>query len=1730
MRKYRLLTWLLIVSLFISLFSTGSLKTYAQQVEAVPKGYVTLSVEKFTLGQGYYREPMRIPFYEGDNGAAILTRELGKENIKHTGTVENYFYLSKVKDVTSSVYIPQYIVNQIELGGGQVESKRDPEWLGEFDYTSMSGWMYAVNNVFPNVGFSDYKPEDGDVIRTQFTVYGYGSDLGNTWGTGFINTANKDTLTAVIGQINSAPDKSVLLSDSAVRASYEQAYDILKNMESTQADVDLLLTELDNKLGWDHVKPVLSVQGISDQQAFTSKQISFQVSATDNVTLGISPEVQVNGAAIAGANGVFTVNLTEGYNSIVITASDASGNRVKQTFEVYYSVWSAAKDHLNKSLAYMYDTITNPTFGTLGGEWSVLSLARGNHPVPDAYYITYYKNVVSKVKELMAKNNGVLDKNRSTEHSRLILGLASFGLDPRDIAGYDITKALSDYDYILKQGINGPIFALIAMNTVNYEFPAVDDGKTQTTRDKLIDYILSKEVNQGAANVGGWALGGTKADVDMTAMALQALAPYYLKNDKVTSATDRALNWLSSVQNATGGFTSYGTVNSESIAQVITALSEIGFDPSSDQRFVKNGYSAVDALLAFAAPEGGFKHILSEKKANGMATDQGTYALVSFNRMMQSENPLYDMTDADKLALPENLDEIKMSLPSGDKPKVNVPPSGFDYSLPITEADSNKEITVQIPSNSNARITLNLPANSDLPMIEAVKGNVSAVIPKGAQIRNGDGSSLELLTTIDGTDVALKDQVSGIVAAGTKLDSIAKAITMGGTAGVTFDQFVTLTFTGMSGKHAAYIQNGTAQAIAKFASDEAGMQSGKNEFAYDSGNDLIVKTKHFTDFIAYNTSIVETPGGNGGTNPQPAKHITFSVDKATINKGYVLNPVSVELQPGDTVWSVFQRELGSRSIPYEHEWNEKYDSVYVQSIAGDGEFDHGTGSGWMYNVNGTYPNFGASKYVLADGDTVQWRYTTNLGVDLGQDPSEWENPDGNGTGNGSGNGTGTGSGTGSGATPNPNDKKPVTTVPSYLQKDFIFDITKQQLGTDNITLNIPDVKPKVILNVKEVQDRIPMITVNKGALSLVIDQGTRLIAGDSGIELFTALSAEDDSLQALIQKSLGADDLLEKISHAFVMGSSNRSYLFDKPLTLAIKGEKGQLAGFVEDGKFTPIVVYDSEEQGKQAVKGSEKFAYAFVNGDDLMIKTNHFTSYVTYSVSQSETGSAFDLAKKYADAGEISSWAYNAILEGTQRGFVEGSEGKMNPKAAVTRAEFTKLLVSVLGVGLSSNQTSGFADVSPDQWFYPYINTAHLAGFIDGYNDKFYPDDTITREQMAVISKRALGIQPAAAAATITDLDEISSWAKAHVQSIVAQELMTPGVDGRFLPGDTVTREMAAVVAMRAFAYHNDNGNRGGEQPEQPDAIKQAVKKQIEETAAYMQQSIPDPAVASIGGEWTVLSLARSGVQVPASYFEKYYANLEETLKAKSGKLHAVKYTEYSRVMLALTSIGKAVDDAAGYSMIDKLADFDTLIKQGINGPIFALIALDSKKFDIPIVSGVKTQTTREMLIDFILKRELSGGGWALGEKAEAADPDITAMAIQGLTPYYDTNEAVHAAIDRGISWLSQNQQADGGYASWQSANSESVAQVVVALTGLGIDPQSDPRFVKNGRSALEALLGFAVQGGGFYHIMPGGIDNGGAKPGDVDPMATDQAMYALVAYDRYLNGQNRLYDMTDV
>ena len=201
---------------------------------------------------------------------------------------------------------------------------------------------------------------------------------------------------------------------------------------------------------------------------------------------------------------------------------------------------------------------------------------------------------------------------------------------------------------------------------------------------------------------------------------------------------------------------------------------------------------------------------------------------------------------------------------------------------------------------------------------------------------------------------------------------------------------------------------------------------------------------------------------------------------------------------------------------------------------------------------------------------------------------------------------------------------------------------------------------------------------------------------------------------------------------------------------------------------------------------------------------------------------------------------------------------------------------------------------------------------------------------------------------------------------------------------------------------------------------------EELTQTAQWLMEQIPQPTYGSVGGEWAVFGLARSGVAVPKEYFEVYGENVAAYTAEHGGVLHAKKYTEYSRVILAWTALGKDATDVGGFNLLVPLADFDQTVFQGINGPIFALLALDSGAYDIPENTAGTTQATRDGYVDYILNAELPGGGWSFA--GGDAETDITAMALQALAKYRDRQD-VADAVERGLTVLSQQQEENGGF-----------------------------------------------------------------------------------------------------
>lgn len=297
--------------------------------------------------------------------------------------------------------------------------------------------------------------------------------------------------------------------------------------------------------------------------------------------------------------------------------------------------------------------------------------------------------------------------------------------------------------------------------------------------------------------------------------------------------------------------------------------------------------------------------------------------------------------------------------------------------------------------------------------------------------------------------------------------------------------------------------------------------------------------------------------------------------------------------------------------------------------------------------------------------------------------------------------------------------------------------------------------------------------------------------------------------------------------------------------------------------------------------------------------------------------------------------------------------------------------------------------------------------------------------------------------------------------------------------------------------------------------------------------------------GDWYQVGMGRFGYK---DDYAGYLAVIKEKVQDRyktSAKLSAAKATEWHRISLAILASGgdptKAGTDTNG-NVINLIADgtynrgkTTSLGKQGINGWIWGLIALDSKRYSVP--AGARD--SRDSMIKEILSRQLSDGGFTL--YGNASDPDITAMALQSLAPYYNREKAytysnkasgksvtkkVRQVVDEAVSCLSKMQLATGDYDSWGTKNVESTTQVAVALCSLGINVQTDSRFIKNGNTLLDGIMLYRMADGGFVHSYTYDADNPTSLPTESNTMASEQTLYTLTAVWRQAKGMRTLYD----
>lgn len=872
------------------------------------------------------------------------------------------------------------------------------------------------------------------------------------------------------------------------------------------------------------------------------------------------------------------------------------------------------------------------------------------------------------------------------------------------------------------------------------------------------------------------------------------------------------------------------------------------------------------------------------------------------------------------------------------------------------------------------------------------------------------------------------------------------------------------------------------------------VNTGTNQFRY-SGEDNALATEqafralaalaHFEKGKAFNVydfsaNLVE-PGRATGSGevetPKPPVGTEITV-RMTIkaDSGYWFNGSVTIPGEGATVYHALIEALAEAGMS-----QVGAESGYVRSISKDGktlsEFDNGENSGWLYKVNGDLPDVGLTSYTIKDGDRIVWYYTDDWTLD--PDAGKWY-------------------------------VKAIssTITPVAVIKD----------GTASASVSYKDLSEAISAAKKSGEDTVTIMPEIKGevnSITISLPKSAAANAAKQGMKLVVETDKARVSLRAEVLGELAknsgselkleitekrAEEVSDKLAHENLDGASivEVTLMIDgKPVTV-FGGKKLLIDIPVDSKRFragdTCRVLVLSDDGAAERTSGQ-----CIKKNDALFVRveTTHLSIFVVMR----------DAALPFTDVADTA-WYADAVQYAYERELMTGvSESEFAPDGTATRGQIVTILWRLAGSPVV-NYAMRYADVDEGAWYGEAVRWAASTGVVTGYTESsFGPNDAITREQLAAILYRYVKTQGQGFTGMwyfplrYDDAVSISSWADEAMHWCVMKGLLNGTSETTLSPQLTATRAQLAAILQRFCELPKDT------------ASKSAAQTAYDRASNYLTAAVSAPRYGSLGGEWTVLALARGGADTETAYFTDYYAALEQTVREANGVLSERKYTEYSRVILALSALGKDARDVAGFDLTLPLGDYEKTAAQGVNGVIYALLALDSRDYPMPQNAAASTQATRQLYVDAILAAQLTNGGWSF--MGEDADPDLTAMALQALAKYREQS-SVQLAANRALVCLSAMQNADGGFSSWGSENAESCAQVLLALNALGLDAD-DSRFVKNGHSVLDALLTYQNADGGFCH----------ERSGETNLMASEQAACALASLVRAERGESGLYRM---
>lgn len=1377
---------------------------------------------------------------------------------------------------------------------------------------------------------------------------------------------------------------------------------------------------------------------------------------------------------------------------------------------------------------------TNSYFQSLAkpeDEWDAFALYLANQSINQHY--------VDEVKEKIIKNRG--EYRKTTDLAGSIIGLNAAGQDPQNIDGINLIQKLYTRDISQVNASNDAAWALIALDSNNY---SISEHAANITKGLLIADLVDMSLPDG-----GWSLTGAKVDPDITGMVMTALGPYK-DNVDVNIVLQKASEQLKTIHPG----------NSNSIAQVILGLTTAGIDPTSND-YTYDGKNLIEQLLEFAFEsdhenEGQFRWDKDDTEPNQMATQQALFALKAYHSFMETGHNRIFQDINGTIAIPQN-DEVTTvdirpltsDVAKGETVQLIaeaknsegeiVQDASFIWSSSNPDiADVNKDgllsakevgtttITVQLANDETIKADLEisiLPPSAPVVIVK-VEGPENQITEGQIEAVNAL-EALEKLLTKKQIEYQIKTESWGKYVS--SINHIDEG-TYGGYDGWRYlikrnDEWVNPSV-GMPdfqlqpsdevvvyyGDDTAAIESVSTAPSVPIAGQPFAVTVRQVKWVWNNEtltsdeqispavgvtvkiNDQTIQTNEegkavFENGLLagnYTIEVTDYEDGKVPSHVREVKSLTVApLPKVTVHVEGPENQITEGQVEAVNALEALEKLLTEKQIDY-HVTTESW-GKYVDTINHIEAGTYGGYDGWSYLIkrNGEWisPSVGMPDFQLQPSDQLFVYYGDDTAAikSISVSPSE------------------------------PEDGESFTVT--IQQVKWVFD---WETNTTN-----EQVSPAANVSVKIGDEEIQTNAEGKATFSNGIS------AGDYEIEI---TGYQENKAPKIVR-------ITQPLSVTEKSNSDVNPNPAKKTVKISVKGDdRGTILSSTSIEIETGDTVYDVliKAMGSSKVEatgsGSSKYVvgidglYEFDKGpkSGWMVSING--KYIEKSAGSIKVYDGDKIVWKYtSDLGEdigapsegispVPQPSKDAAPEGVPTQVADSLsklENKVGINKPITQSTNVTAILNLtrkMSVEDAENLKKALAEnnvvvnqtvsVNTDTSITDSKQETHLVVPKGALKEgKTISIKELSGQKMNEVFSSIYEFSPAGT----TFEKPVYLSIKVPLEKESTQDFVLAWLDekeNKWVALPTVIDAKTGIVTGKVNHFTKFAVIDKSQVADFPELS--LVKDTITKTVQYI---LSDTNIS----DWEAFALIKAGAVVPSSYIQA----AQERIKEKNGVFR--KITDYERLVLAVESAGYDPENFAGYHLLEKIYDAPSLTNQGTNGLIFALIAMDSGNYSIP----ENAKWSREKMIELILNSQDENGGFPLTD-GEEANIDITGMALSALAPYKEKVK-VKAAIEKGVKWLSSMQDQNGGYSLFGVENSDSIAQTIIALATLGMNPRSEA-FTKKDGDLITSLLDYQTEKGGFKHLATG----------EEDEMATEQALMALVAYERFLSQKPSIYD----